>query len=693
MDALAEKIKALMQNRNVWLILLSRCRLPMWLSFLRMRYLFVTIEEEELCLSRTQHDEYLRKNELLFDEEKLERIWNYTKGHPLSLALVVDAKGDTQLAKRYGYDYLDNYVCNQWESNLHDFLIQVSIVDEFTPELAAMITGNANVTRFLERAQEVGNFFVKSGQDNLWRYRLELIETLRRRLKRKKSPEQIKHLYANAALYYELKNEIPKALEMYRQSDNMEGISKLLVDNARKDVASGHYFELRKYYLDLPERFIEESPELMAAMSMLHSTLMNDAESDRWYEALENFAKNSSGSLQRDAKSRLLYLDIARPHTGSADVLAHLTKSIPLLISRKIILPELSVTSNLPSLLNGGLDFCEWSKKDREIAATIGSGLELAMGQYGNGMVSLALAESFLEKGADRYEVMALASKGKMQADSGGKIQMSFVAVGIKVWCAILEGEVEDAKELLSVFEKRVREENVRILPNLEAFLVRCALYQGELFSARAWLENAPDELEEFCTVERFRYLTKVRVYLAEGKDRQAYNLLQQMLYYADRQHRTLIRLETKILLAITLERKGDESWLQILQEALSEAEEYHFVRIFSREGAAIYPLITSKDLNWKYNAYKEQVLRECRRMAAHYPDYLKSRGTDEVMLSSRAVEILRLQASGHSTEQIAALLHISEATVKYHNRETYRKLGVNNKSAAIHEARKRKLV
>ena len=38
-------------------------------------------------------------------------------------------------------------------------------------------------------------------------------------------------------------------------------------------------------------------------------------------------------------------------------------------------------------------------------------------------------------------------------------------------------------------------------------------------------------------------------------------------------------------------------------------------------------------------------------------------------------------------------MLKLSEATVKYHNKETYRKLGVKNKTAAIAEAKKRKLI
>lgn len=50
-------------------------------------------------------------------------------------------------------------------------------------------------------------------------------------------------------------------------------------------------------------------------------------------------------------------------------------------------------------------------------------------------------------------------------------------------------------------------------------------------------------------------------------------------------------------------------------------------------------------------------------------------------------------QAEGFSTEQIARSLKISQSTVKYHSKETYRKLGVSGKTAAVNEARNRKMI
>ena len=91
--------------------------------------------------------------------------------------------------------------------------------------------------------------------------------------------------------------------------------------------------------------------------------------------------------------------------------------------------------------------------------------------------------------------------------------------------------------------------------------------------------------------------------------------------------------------------------------------------------------------------SFKAQVFAECRRMAAYYPAYLKKKGKGEIVLPENALKILRLQAEGCSTEQIAKSLKISPSTVKYHSRETCRKLGVNGKTAAVNEARNRKMI
>ena len=111
-----------------------------------------------------------------------------------------------------------------------------------------------------------------------------------------------------------------KALTMYEEYNDMDSISRLIISNARNNPSGGHYYELRRYYMALSEDVIEKSPILMASMSLLQSMLMNIEDSEQWYQKLEAYAKNHSGSQKKEAQSRLIYLRIALPHRGLADM-------------------------------------------------------------------------------------------------------------------------------------------------------------------------------------------------------------------------------------------------------------------------------------------------------------------------------------------------------------------------------------
>ena len=147
------------------------------------------------------------------------------------------------------------------------------------------------------------------------------------------------------------------------------------------------------------------------------------------------------------------------------------------------------------------------------------------------------------------------------------------------------------------------------------------------------------------------------------------------------------------ILEAITMYRMEKEGWQDILQEAVARAEDYHFVRILTREGSALWELLKAGTVTWQDQAFKKQVLKECEQMAEFYPAYLKEKQERNVLLSDKALKILRLQAEGMSVEKIAEQLGLSKAGVKYYNQETYKRLGVNNKVAAVTEAGNRHLL
>lgn len=703
-------INELSSRKDVWLILISRASVPKWLKSAYIRHIFVIIGETELFLSEKEQEIYLGKWELYPAKATFKRIMELGGGHPLYLRIVsirlkeipetAEDRADAELcaiekSRLDIWEYFEVHVYDQWNVELQEFLEAVSIVEQFDLHMAQQITKKKDAGRLIRQAQETGNFLLeynKNGQ-TIYEMRATMRYSMRRRLLAKYSQDYINGLYCSAGNSYEIKGNIMEALKMYEMCYNEDGISRILIENMRKNPASGDYFELKHYYLTLPEEKIKQSVELMAGMSMLQSILLNEEESERWYKELAAYAKEKTGGIKREAERRLLYLDIGLPHRGIVRMADLLKRAGVFLAKKKTVLPELSVTSNMPSMMNGGKDFCEWSRKDKELAKTIGRLVTFVLGKYGKGIVDIALAESLFEKGGDNYEVSFLAGRGRMKAESGGKTEQVFVAAGILAQLSVLNNHMDDAVDMLEGFSHVAEWKAPRLLPNIYAMLARMDLYTGRISSAYRWLEEAPDEDAGFNIMERYRYMTKIRVYLTAGRKEKAMLLLDKMRFYAEKMYRNYILIEVMVLSAITRYRMGNDGWQDILQEAVKRAEDYHFVRILTKEGIAVLELLNASKLIWKDKGFKKQVMAECVQMAEFYPAYMKEKQEGNVILPDKALKILRLQAEGLSVEEIAKQLGLSRAGVKYYNQETYKKLGVNNKAAAITEARNRRLL
>lgn len=698
-EELRREILALEEREDIWLILISRSPLPAWLMPQHIKSVFVVISEKDLRMGRSEIAAYLEARGIAYTEEDIQYLQNTAEGnayvlHHVALRMREGLSPGPELYAEI-WDafavYLENVVLVRWDSDLLEFMMQVSVVDEFTLELAEMISGNLHVTALLEQAAEAGNFMTQ--EDGVYRLRPVLIQALRNRALKIYGRERVEDLKYNAALYYEMHDEVVPALKLFEECGKTERIKNLLIRNARMNPGNGHYYELRRYYFNLDEREIADSPVLMAGMSMLCSMLMDGEKSEYWYEKLKAYAANAKGGIRREAQSRLCYLDIGLPHRGSRDVLA-VMKNIPaLLFDKGNQLPEFSVTSNLPSTMNGGKDFCHWSPDDTMLAKTVGPLVERVLGRYGKGLVKAALGESYYEKGGDNYKVMTLLTRAQMETERGGTMEIAFAAVGIRIRLALFQGDIQAARELLASFEQSAKENRaLQLLPNIQALRCRLALYEGNMDAVERWMKTAPDEDIEFCSLERYRYLTKVRCYLANGEYTKAQALLEKLRYYAEQTNRPYVRMETGLLSAVTKERAGGP-WQEELTTVLREAESYRFLRLITEEGAAVWPLLQQEkkalqsagtlDKDWL-----RRVLDEAAEVSRRYPLYLKKRAAAAADFSGTALTILRLQADGLSLNQIAKKLDMKPFSVSYHIQENYRKLNVSRKADALLAAR-----
>lgn len=695
----------LLEDKEIWLIIVGRNNIPPWLQGAYLYKGFTVISEKDLSFGFEEVQKLFFCYGLTVDEKTAQNMSTLSYGNAFAVKLVAIkmAEGYPQGDELYRLvtaefmQYLENTLFVQWDSEVTEFLMQVSVVDEFDIRQAEMITGNHDISALLEKICELGNFVtVKEG---IYRVRSFLLDVMRLKARRVYGEERVNEFLYNAGLYYEMHDELLKAAALYHQSGNHHRIREILIRNARKNPGNGQYYELRKYYLELKEEDIENSAVLMSAMSMLYGMLLQPENSEYWYQKLKKYEKKAAGSEKREAASQLLYLDIALTQRGSAD-LADIIKRVPaILFDNGMKLPEFSVTSNLPSVMNGGKDFCEWSKHDREMAVIMSKPVEKCLGKFSEGIVNAALGESLYEKGADAYEVLSLLNRGQMEAEAGGKLETAFACMGVQVRLNMVYSNEEEALNIMDSFEKKIKTWGVnQLLPNLRAMKCRIVLYNGDMKYVEEWMKEAPNEAEEFNSMERYRYLVKVRCYLAERKYMEAYALLEKLQYYAELGKRNYILIEAGLLRALTQYRMGVKEWQDTMLEVLKKANEYRFIRVISEEGSAASELLEQGKKIWAACAELDQewlkrLIKETGKMATRYPVYLKEQIANRLDFSANAISVLRLQAEGYSINEIAKTLDMKVETVRYHSKQNYKKLGVSGKAEAVLAARNLKIL
>lgn len=506
------------------------------------------------------------------------------------------------------------------------------------------------------------------------------------------TPDKQRALFSRGGMYYELKENYVHALECYSKGGDHTKVSDLLVRNAELHPGMGHYAELGKYYRSLPEAEILASPALMQGMSMLCALAMDYEGSERWYRELQEFTRRcgKDDAAGKQARSRLAWLDISLPQRG----VESLTETIPavfrLLTNKEVSLPSFSVTSALPSIMNGGKDFSPWSKKDDLLYNTIRVPVEAVLGKDGVGLSDCAMAESKFEKGENISGRMLTLISRMSEIRQKGTPDMEFAVSGLLARSQMASGQGEDARRtLLSLREQFAERGLKRFLPNIDAMLCRIDLHTGNLDSADEWYRTkAPRDPIHLNVMKRYQYFTQAMVEIADGKPDTALMTLSPLEPYLQNCARYIDSIHLNILTAIILFREKDESWKERLTRALDTAAEYRFIRTVSVYGAAVLPLL--EELKWDGNVkWHKRLMSDVRAQAAYYPRFLQPRLALGEALTPMELQILHLICADKSNAEIGQIMDIKLPTVKTHVSHILDKLGVKRRSEAKTAAKK----
>lgn len=675
------------------IVCLSRGKVPSWLLPFQVSGIMTVLDQNALAFDRQSVGQLLERHGLKVNDLMLTAIYKESRGYPLALSILArhmvngesfDATIADQIRQEI-FLYYEEEVFNRFDLTTRRLLLELAPFDQFSLSLAHMVSGDSNVGETFGRLQRETTMMIQDSLDvfHFWPiFRL----FLRWELRQKYSDEQCRAIYNRGGLYYELKEDYGRALQCYAKSGDHSKVSELLEKNAMLHPGMGHYYEMERYYRDLPENEILNSPALMQSMSMLEAINMDYEASERWYQALQKFAdcRSKNDAAGREARGRLAWLEIGLPQRSTVSLLKTIPAVFRLIANREIELPPFSVTSALPSIMNGGKDFSDWSKKDDLLYKTLRLPVEAVLGKDGIGLPDLAVAESKFEKGEDITARMFSIMAHLNEIQHKGTADIEFAMAGLLVRSQVVAGHAYDAAETLTTLrEQFVARGRERFLPNLDALRCRVDLRLRDDDAVEQWYrEKAPKDRLHFQVMKRYQYFTQAMVELSRGEAREALLTLAPLQYYCRVCSRHIDGIHLNVLTAIAQYRLRDDTWQETLRAALDEAYEYSFVRTISVYGVAVLPLLEA--CGWeKESAFLNVLIDDARDQAAAYPDFLEPHLDMTAPLSNTELQVLRLICADKSNAEIGAILGIRLATVKTHVSHILQKLGVKRRSEA----------
>lgn len=699
-QALCELIRSSPERHFV---LLSRGVPPGCLTAFQYTGLMTVLEADDLLFDADDVRRLFQLSGANVTDSEIDGILKESAGYPLGVAITARCMSQNKpwtpelVARvfREVFLYFETAIYRRFDLPVRRFLLELAPFESFDLEMARMVSGDPHAG---ERLDWLLRYTTMLRYDDCQRFRFwsGFRAFLRWEMEREYTEEKRKALFSRGGLYYELKEDYAHALECYTSGGDHSKVSELLVRNAELHPGMGHYAEMEKYYRSLPEAEILASPSLMQGMSMLCALAMDYEGSERWYGELQAFAERCGrqDAAGKQARSRLAWLDISLPQRG----VNGLTETIPavfrLLMNKEVTLPSFSVTSALPSIMNGGKDFSAWSKKDDLLYKTLRLPVEAVLGRDGVGLADCAIAESKFEKGEDVAGRMLSLLPQLNVVRNRGTPDMEFAVSGLLARSQLANGQPADARRTIEVLRECFAERGLtRFLPNMDAMLCRIDLQTGDLDAADAWYrEKAPREPTRLNVMRRYQYLTQAMVELADGRPDAALLTLAPLEPYIQNCARIIDGIHLNVLTAIALHRKKDEGWRERLTAALDAAAEYRFIRTVSVYGTAVLPLLEM--LDWDGDkAWRKRLMAAVRTQAAFYPHFLEPRLAPGEELTPTELQILHLLCADKSNAEIAQIMDVKLPTVKTHVSHILEKLDVKRRAEAKTAAKKLRLV
>jgi LuxR family maltose regulon positive regulatory protein len=645
---------------------------------------------------------------------------------------------------RFVLDYLVEEVLERQPKRVRSFLLETPILDRLCGPLCEAVTGRKDSRELLVALERSNLFVVPLDDERHWfRYHHLFADVLQARAI-EEQPDQVPKLHRRASEWYEQAGLSSDAIRHALAAGNFERAAALIELEARAMLMGRREETFLGWLGELPDEEVRRRPVLgvyYALALVSHDLEAGEARLRDAERLLDGRAPASEMVVVDEEEFRALPGIAAITRAYHAGAIGDVSGSVRHARRALDLLPEGEPLWRGAAASLLGLAY--WSSGDLEsayrfIADGMGS-LRMAGDptQSNSGAFILAnirteqgrlreaarIYEQALQLAADRGEPMPpgiadlhvgmselrrehgdledasrYLQRSKELGEYGGISENRYRWYVARARLEEARGDPDGALDLLDEAERLyIRSPDPYVRP-IAALKTRVWIRQGRLAEALGWTrERDLSAHDDLSYLREFEHTTLARVLIAryesdreERSIHEATELLERLLHSAEEGGRMASVIEILVLQALAHEAQGNiPPALAPLERALALGEPEGYVRIFVDEGVPMAQLLSEVAARGITPDYTDRLL------AAFDAEERKSRDKSQhpaqsptEPLSGRELEVLRLIARGLSNREIGARLFLAVITVKGHNRNIFRKLGVRRRTEAVARAR-----
>jgi LuxR family transcriptional regulator, maltose regulon positive regulatory protein len=686
---------------SLQLVLVTRAQPPLPLARLRARGQLRELDLQDLRFTVDEAKTFLTQvMGLDLSAEKIRALDAHTQGWiaGLQMAALSLQINETQAMpegseRQFITDYLLTEIFNQQSGDVQTFLLNTSIVEQFSlPLCRVIVPGNAS--KLLTQIQNANLFMTTLG--SWYQYHPLFREFLQAQL-RDQFPERVGELHRQALLWFEQNHMAAEAISHAFAILDYEVAARLIALLAPEYLKRGELVTLRRWLERLPEPIIWNEPRLCLTQVWLLLDSNLQMEAQNYFDRLGNFLeKNLRGEFMA---VRALHAAM----THQPDLAMKYVKRAQRTAESKDPFIQTYVSFGLGAAQKMGLNFFQAEQSFRDSLAladadgnsyiaiaslvNLADVLYLQARLYDAENVCRQALKRFTESTPDAchwYWTLGRIAFQRNELDASLEftnraIELSRNAQERTVYSrSVLQRAItHDAlgKKNLAQADLDFADQLARGLQDqvvLRAIIRQRALFaveDGEIESARRWLRTLAEYGEQ--PFPFYNAYARGRVFLAEKKFKEANTQFDSALRDLEDADYALVRMEVRVWQAVCLganRRLSDGE--KVLRRALKSAQTERVIRPFIEARSGLLELIHQtgpSGFDWVLN---------------HIAG--KSRQAEIPRLTRREREILQLLSMGLSNQEMAEKLVIAEGTLKRHVANLYQKLGVHNRTQAV---------